>query len=734
MAEPISIQQLKDASEDAISLADFINEPENVMIPRRLASDINSLQYYLEYMKSYSQRSYETYDEMAANASNLSENVSVFVTNDSDTSKNGIYTYNGESFVKGEYQPENAAKDFVEAKLGGLQVFDGKVRAQDVSTDDGSTQEVKNTEFRSELDALPFVDGILPDTLVSIGSGLTQKDFNFGVHDVATLLALLAPIDGMVVNTASYLAGEKVGGNTYRYNSARDAENDGGSILNGWEVVGKTEFTPEDFGALPSVETLDNDAALRKFISSGLNLVVPDNTTYSFSTINSFNINKPLFLKGGGMYSSIIKRLSLYFETDDSKVTDVGLHTLVPQYTCYIRKGSRNVFTRVYTYHNYDGFALYRKAGLPASEKLSGNQFIDCVSEKSGRVGFTVDIGAYETLVEGCRAIDCRQGFHIEGAETTWIKRGVSERCGLLAAFDTGENVGYEGSLRSYGVNGLYVDDFENINPNGRCQWQHGGGNHTSSNLNFNNLKGVGSLILDDSIETTTDMHFSNIKSGFAIFRPAYKQIINGKVSFVDVHGSGGVMLGGDYDLSISDCSFGTVAISCNNLYMHNVKLTTNTAHSIRAESIISTGILENIQTVYQETLGGLVFDMAKCVYASFNNIKFSGGVSGFQFGMTNLSIATTKSINLGDVIFNTSMATSINGGLAYTIDYYKWGIRYNTSVRTFRTNAIPTVGSFVVGDMVYKTTITADTIYGWVCTTAGIDAAAVWKPLKYSV
>lgn len=184
MAEPISIQQLKDASEDAISLAEFINKPENVMIPRRLASDIHSLQYYLEYMKSFAQRSYETYDEMVANSGNLSENVSVFVTNDSDTSKNGIYTYNGTSFVKGEYQPENAAKEFVEAKLGGLEVFDGKVRDEDVSTSDGSTQADKNTEFRNELDDLPFENGVLADTFVTVtpnGVGTvprTQRDKN----------------------------------------------------------------------------------------------------------------------------------------------------------------------------------------------------------------------------------------------------------------------------------------------------------------------------------------------------------------------------------------------------------------------------------------------------------------------------------------------------------------------------------------------------------------------------
>ena len=167
MAEPISIQQLKDASEDAITLADFIYKPANVMIPRRLAADINSLQYYLDYMSSYAQHSYETYDEMVTNTSNLSENVSVFVTNDLDKTKNGIYTYNGTSFVKGEYQPENAAKDYVEAKLGGLEVFDGKVRAQDVSTADGSTQADKNTEFRNEIDALPFEGGVLADTFVT---------------------------------------------------------------------------------------------------------------------------------------------------------------------------------------------------------------------------------------------------------------------------------------------------------------------------------------------------------------------------------------------------------------------------------------------------------------------------------------------------------------------------------------------------------------------------------------
>lgn len=46
----------------------------------------------------------------------------------------------------------------------------GKVRAQDVSTADGSTQDVKNTEYRNELDALPFEGGVLADTFVTVTS------------------------------------------------------------------------------------------------------------------------------------------------------------------------------------------------------------------------------------------------------------------------------------------------------------------------------------------------------------------------------------------------------------------------------------------------------------------------------------------------------------------------------------------------------------------------------------
>ena len=218
MAEPISIQQLKDASEDAITLADFIYKPANVMIPRRLAADINSLQYYLDYMKSFAQRSYETYDEMVGNVGNLSENVSVFVTNDLDPSKNGIYTYNGNSFVKGEYQPENAAKDFVEAKLGEF-LFDGKVRAQDVSTADGSTQEYVNTNVMSKLKNTS-------KTFDSVSSMIVSQDVKIGD----------------LVSTVSYHKDTSFGGGNYSVVASGTGLADGFEYINGVGVQFKLDL------------------------------------------------------------------------------------------------------------------------------------------------------------------------------------------------------------------------------------------------------------------------------------------------------------------------------------------------------------------------------------------------------------------------------------------------------------------------------------------------------------
>ena len=286
MAEPISIQQLKDASEDAISLAEFIYKPANVMIPRRLASDINSLQYYLDYMSSYAQHSYETYDEMVANAPNLPNGVSAFVTNDLDTEKNGIYTYNGDSFVKGDYQPENAAKEFVEAKLGGLEVFDGKVRAQDVSTADGSTQNLKNTMFSLELSKQKLDTGITA-TAKFDGVARTQAAKNL---DIVSVKDFGAKGDGVTDDTAAIRL------------ACQSIQSSGGGVLFFPKSVGDYLFELELDSTLFEFENLTH------FSIKGGGVVVRDTTQYSrtirqeakfltFSNCTRVSSSKGVYLK-----------------------------------------------------------------------------------------------------------------------------------------------------------------------------------------------------------------------------------------------------------------------------------------------------------------------------------------------------------------------------------------------------------------------------------------------------
>lgn len=235
MAEPISIQQLKDASEDAISLAEFINKPENVMIPRRLASDINSLQYYLEYMKSFAQRSYESYDEMVANASNLSDNVSVFVTNDSDTSKNGIYTYNGADFIRGEYQPENAAKEFVEAKLKILPPFDNKTLADNfiiVSTN-SPAKVIRN---QKSINDARFVT---PEDYGAIGDGAVHTLNEWIPSRFADLTAIKAvfPFVTSLSQTIDYVAIQAALNTEYIVELKENAHYVIGTLLNGFNTI-----------------------------------------------------------------------------------------------------------------------------------------------------------------------------------------------------------------------------------------------------------------------------------------------------------------------------------------------------------------------------------------------------------------------------------------------------------------------------------------------------------------
>lgn len=151
MAEPTElnsgIQEVIDTRADMQSFNDFINAAKDVIIARRLALPANSLDYYLNYLdaiklvftqangdvtvgdktvRSLSQLMldaaltlertggnipYLTYAAMVADKANITTKMILEVTNDTDQTKNGKYTYDGVSvFTKSNYDVLAQAK------------------------------------------------------------------------------------------------------------------------------------------------------------------------------------------------------------------------------------------------------------------------------------------------------------------------------------------------------------------------------------------------------------------------------------------------------------------------------------------------------------------------------------------------------------------------------------------------------------------------------------------------
>lgn len=204
MAEPITIAQLIDASEDAQTLALFSNADAATQVPRRLADPIETLEYWRNYMSalatgkngvdgidaaitsmtvttgaagtaasvvtggtptartfaltiprgdkgldgSFTQKAYLTEAAMIADKANIPANTSITVTNDTDTTKNGMYAYNGTSFTKSAYDPLAQSKTYTDtAKSSAI-----STAATDATTkaDNAKTQAVADSKIYTD--------------------------------------------------------------------------------------------------------------------------------------------------------------------------------------------------------------------------------------------------------------------------------------------------------------------------------------------------------------------------------------------------------------------------------------------------------------------------------------------------------------------------------------------------------------------------------------------------------
>lgn len=195
MADDI-VQIIENARVDATSLSEFIYYPANIMVQRRLAPSIHTLNYYLDYLHGleliYSQPT-------------------------------GTVTVNGEE-VKTVRQAINDSVDSV--LIGEYQTqLEGRV----------STNEASIYSIQTDIQNLPVVDGKVPVSQVNVAAGVSQEDKNLELQD--SLNAQQIKIDTQKLDTG-ITATAKFGG-VERTLSDKNTD----------------YITPKDFGAIGNTES-----------------------------------------------------------------------------------------------------------------------------------------------------------------------------------------------------------------------------------------------------------------------------------------------------------------------------------------------------------------------------------------------------------------------------------------------------------------------------------------------
>ena len=122
MANPITIQELVNASLDAQTLGTFVNGDENAVNHPRLRQDLDvgSLaelrkKIFLQLAAGASgHKGFKTLADAQAAQASLPANTLVEVTNDSDSAKNGVYLWDGAMLTKSIYDPAAVAKNYTD--------------------------------------------------------------------------------------------------------------------------------------------------------------------------------------------------------------------------------------------------------------------------------------------------------------------------------------------------------------------------------------------------------------------------------------------------------------------------------------------------------------------------------------------------------------------------------------------------------------------------------------------
>lgn len=194
------VQTIREAEIDARSLSEFVYNPADAMVSRRLAPSIHTLNYYLR-------------------------------------------------FFDGAVSSATADAKEIEKQL---------LAAQQQAL--GTVSYIENT-IRSAIDTTVIENSPVSDALVSVDGSLSQRTINKGLESIADLSTIKNPKDGLRVYVKSYHAGLGLGGGYFTYDSSKTSTNDYGYVINGWvRDSNNNEISVIDFGSVGDGVTSDKQA------------------------------------------------------------------------------------------------------------------------------------------------------------------------------------------------------------------------------------------------------------------------------------------------------------------------------------------------------------------------------------------------------------------------------------------------------------------------------------------
>ena len=330
---------------------------------------------------------------------------------------------------------------------------------------------------------------------------------------VAEMLAINNPKNGQLVRTLSYHEGLLKGGNTYRYESARQLENDGGSVISGWMVQDKTSLTVWDFGY-----KLGDDDVSRTALSNALKSTVPlqllDETLTAHVGVGagkdvlSQTITQNKLIFGQGRDVSVINGLRLQTQSDVFLAKDFSINGNGLNYAIFVSAYDFLLVDNFSSKGNLDA-VLVMGAKSPQSKALVRN----CYSENSSRIGFTSDVGAKNVTFEKCYSFNCRQGFHAEEQAGTTLIECIADACGndAMPPIPDYQPPEYAGGFRLHKYSGVKLIRCKNINKNGTNIDQLGGG---GTGLYIEECEGINFIADFGATETYRDIEVKGLKDG----------------------------------------------------------------------------------------------------------------------------------------------------------------------------------------------------------------------------